>query len=236
MSVSTIAAFDCADDTLSVALNLNGAITCHRSDKNTPHSRIALPMLTALLETQRLTTAMCDAFAFAAGPGKFSALRLICAIAKTLAYIHNKPLIAVPSLAALAATNTKDKSLITKIRCAIPAHREHVYFAVCRKQNNIWHCPQPSIVHADHTPPPNASTVKNACGDGFVRYPHLLANGNLHSAAAYSDAETIATLAATMLTAGETVPPLSCEPIYARKKVALTIAERNRLNKQQKNP
>lgn len=222
--MSIIAALDSGGGVLSVAAHINGKIV-HRFGSDAPHSEEALPLLLGLLSENDLSVDDCDAFAFAAGPGKFSALRLVCAIAKTFAYAKNKSLIAVPSFAALAEANAAANAKI--IKCAFPAHREHAYFAICRREKEMWRVSPPRVISVDAPPP--AKEIADACGDGFVVYPQLLSGAKLHNFAAYSNAACVASIAAQMLTAGETVPPLESEPLYVRKQVALTAAARAKI-------
>ena len=69
------------------------------------HSEVALPLVSRLLQESNLQLSDCAAFAFGAGPGKFSGLRLSCAVAQSFAYSFNRPAVAVDSLAALAHAN-----------------------------------------------------------------------------------------------------------------------------------
>lgn len=224
--MSILLSLDSGGDIFSAALQYNGTTYLRKSGHGESHSAAALPMITALLADKKLTLADCDAFAFAAGPGKFSALRLVCALAAGFAYARNKPLIAVPSLVALATANATPS--LTAIQCALPAQREHVYFAVCRRHADGWRQSSLSLRAVEKKPP--AQPVDHACGAGFRCYPALLGQATLHSDAEYSDAAAVSKAALPMWHAGQTTPPLACEPIYVRDKIAQTIAERRRSN------
>ena len=84
-------------------MNIDGAITvCVAAN---PYLDSAEALLGELLEKTAHPLESCDAFAFGAGPGRFSGLRLACGMIQGFAYAFNKPVVATPSLAALAAAN-----------------------------------------------------------------------------------------------------------------------------------
>ena len=58
--------------------------------------------LSSLLKEQELDFSSIDAYAAAVGPGSFTGLRIGITAAKTFAYVFNKPVIPVSTLAALA--------------------------------------------------------------------------------------------------------------------------------------
>ena len=133
----TILAID-NSSVFSAALCVGDATTTATAD-DLQASEQALPLITRLLSDAGVALRDCDAFAFAAGPGKFSALRLCCAIAKSFSYALGKPLIAVPSFAALAAANFPARAHDSAtVRCALPAHRDHVYHAIAHYENKRW--------------------------------------------------------------------------------------------------
>ena len=66
------------------------------------HSQTLLPMVDALVQMLELDLNTVDAIAVAAGPGSFTGLRIGAATAKGLGLALDKPLIAVPTVDALA--------------------------------------------------------------------------------------------------------------------------------------
>ena len=66
------------------------------------HSQTLLPMLDEIVKMTELSLETVDAIAVAAGPGSFTGLRIGSATAKGLGLALNKPLVAVPTLDALA--------------------------------------------------------------------------------------------------------------------------------------
>lgn len=66
------------------------------------HSQTLLPMLEAVREKIELDMSEIDAIAVTSGPGSFTGLRIGSATAKGFGFALNKPIIAVPTLEALA--------------------------------------------------------------------------------------------------------------------------------------
>ena len=103
------------DDTLLGEYTLNYKKT---------HSQTLLPMLDELREMLELDLDSVDAIAVAAGPGSFTGLRIGSATAKGLGLALNKPLIAVPTVDALAFNLWGNKSFICPI---MDARRNQTY-------------------------------------------------------------------------------------------------------------
>lgn len=228
MRAKTILALESGGETFSAALRIGGDTRQLVSD-SPPHSENALPLIRALLDDAGIALSRCDGFAFGAGPGKFSGLRLACGIAQSFAFAAERPGIAVDSLAALAEANFGDSDSpdlhVLHCEAAIPAHRGFVYTAHCRKESR-WRSPRPRLRPAAEVAP--AARTKFVCGAGFLQYPEMLQNSRatFSQTALFADAAAVAKLAATMLAEGETLAAKECVPRYIRQKVAQTAAER----------
>jgi tRNA threonylcarbamoyladenosine biosynthesis protein TsaB len=102
--MTTVLAFDTATAVTSVAVIRGEAVlaetlvNCHRL-----HSERLLETMRWVLREAGLGLAEIDLLAVSAGPGSFTGLRIGAATAKGLAFAAQKPLIAVPTLDALAA-------------------------------------------------------------------------------------------------------------------------------------
>lgn len=218
-----ILAIESGGEMFSAALRI-GDETRQKSSFAPPHSEYALPLIRELLSDAKLTLAQCDAFAFGAGPGKFSGLRLACGIAQAFAFTMARPGIAVDSLAALAEANYGDAT--KHAEAALPAHRGYAHIAHCRRDSR-WRCGRIRLWAAAEYAP--AARARRFCGAGFFQYPELMQNAPnavLSRIAPHPDAAAIAKLAATMFADGEILPPEKCAPKYIRSKIAQTIAER----------
>ena len=88
------------------------------------HSQTLLPMLDEISKMIQLDMNSIDAIAAASGPGSFTGLRIGSATAKGLGLALKKPLIAVPTLDALAYNLYDHKDVICPI---MDARRNQVY-------------------------------------------------------------------------------------------------------------
>lgn len=129
--MSTILALESSCEACSVALWCDGEI--HQQFEMAPreHTRKMLPMVDAILAQTGQTLNSVDAFAFGAGPGSFTGLRIAVGIVQGLAFALDRPVIAIPSLLGMAHTalrmglvNEGDSVLI-----AIDARMGEVYWA-----------------------------------------------------------------------------------------------------------
>ncbi len=123
-----ILALDSSGLTASVAIlendNLLGEYTiCHKKT----HSQTLLPMLDEVARMIELDLKTVDAIAIAAGPGSFTGLRIGSATAKGLGLALDKPIIAVPTLEALAYNLYETKGVICPL---MDARRNQTYTGV----------------------------------------------------------------------------------------------------------
>lgn len=91
------------------------------------HSQTLLPMLDEVSKLIELDLESLDAIAVSAGPGSFTGLRIGSATAKGLGLALGKPLIAVPTLEALAYNLYGASSLVCPI---MDARRNQVYTGI----------------------------------------------------------------------------------------------------------
>ena len=219
--MSIILAVEAAHNEFSAALSINGEIQQYRA-KTIPNSMEALPLARRLLSEAQITLKQCDAFAFDAGPGKFSGLRLGCGIIQSFAYANDRPGIGVCSMAALAQANYK-KTVRSRVEAVLSANRGHIFAAHCRYQQ-YWQSPRPRLLSVDKYHP----RARHVCGQGFITYPHLLPKPPTHfsQTALYPDAAAVCAVAVAMLAAGQTLTAMECAPLYVNHQVAQTIAAR----------
>ena len=125
-----ILAIDSSGMTASVAVADGQKILAEftTNDKKT-HSQTLLPMLDDLVRMTGLDLADIDAIAVAAGPGSFTGLRIGSATAKGLGLALDRPLIAVPTVEALAANLYDVPGLIVPM---MDARRSQVYTGIFR--------------------------------------------------------------------------------------------------------
>ncbi len=93
------------------------------------HSQTLLPMLDEIRKNIELDMTTIDAIAISAGPGSFTGLRIGSATAKGLGLALDKPLIAVPTLEAMAYNLYDTQGVICPI---MDARRRQVYTGIYR--------------------------------------------------------------------------------------------------------
>ena len=112
------------EDTVLAEERLNTRLT---------HSQTLLPMIDELVRKAELKAGELDAIAVSAGPGSFTGLRIGAATAKGLGMAWDKPLVAVPTLDAMAYGLWGCRYLICPI---MDARRSQVYNGLYRFDEN----------------------------------------------------------------------------------------------------
>lgn len=91
------------------------------------HSEQLLPLIVDLLEQARLSLEDVEGIAIAGGPGSFTGIRIGMATAKALAQGRKLPLVAIPTLQALACTQMTSNYLVSPV---MNARKKEVYTAL----------------------------------------------------------------------------------------------------------
>lgn len=107
------------------------------------HSQTLLPMLDEIVRMIELDLETVDAIAVAAGPGSFTGLRIGSATAKGLGLALGKPLIAVPTVDALAYNLYGTDRVICPL---MDARRSQVYTGIYEFQNDELEAIEPQMV------------------------------------------------------------------------------------------
>ena len=97
-----ILAFETTDAVASVALYIDGEVFETVIETDRRHAESVLPAAEALLNAHGLQTGDMDAFAADVGPGSFTGVRIGVCMANALGTAHQKPVVAVNALEALA--------------------------------------------------------------------------------------------------------------------------------------
>ncbi len=121
-----ILALDSSTEACSVALLSDQHIVEKFEVIGRGHAEHLLPMMTSLLEENTTALEEIDLFAYGAGPGSFTGLRIGAAMMQGLALARDRQLIAVSSLAALAA---RHQGLVLSV---IDARMDQVYHGLYR--------------------------------------------------------------------------------------------------------
>ena len=226
MSSGKILALDCSTEYCSVALLVDGELIDRVERAGQRHSELLLPMVDAVLGESDLALGDLDAIAFGAGPGSFTGLRIACGVAQGLAFGASRPVVAVPTLLALAQATAARRVL-----AILDARMSEVYLAAYDRTAGSWQTViAPCLCKPDAVPPlPGGDWF--GVGSGFsvhgdkLRQIYARELGDV-DAEAYPHARHIASLAHDEWQAGRGVPASSALPLYIRDKVAFTESER----------
>lgn len=199
------------------------------------HSEQLLPLIVDLLEQSRLQLEDVGGIAIAGGPGSFTGLRIGMATAKALAQGRQLPLVAVPTLEALAYTQMNSNYLISPV---MNARKKEVYTALFRFQGDNIEQIEPDqaidpakwVERLNHYGQPVLFI-----GDGALIYREqwsALAQGAVIPPAIFQGvrASTVAQLGRGRLLAGErddlySLKPFYLRPVDARKKLKCAKVE-----------
>lgn len=222
-------ALDCSTEWCSVAVGDGRRWHVRDERAGSTHSERLLPMVRALLAEAGLSLSRLDGIAFGAGPGSFTGVRIGCGVAQGLAFGAGLPVVAVPTLEALAQEARRAHGWSRVLAC-LDARMREVYAALYAADGETWReVMAPVAAKPMDVPPPLPHADVGGAGNGFAAYPMLAAQLGL--AATDPDlrptARAIGELALPRLAAGEGVPAAVALPLYVRHRVALTTAERD---------
>jgi tRNA threonylcarbamoyladenosine biosynthesis protein TsaB len=117
----------------SIALvSEQGVLGESQSGEETTHAAWLLPAVSLLLRKTGFSLHRIDGFAVSAGPGSFTGLRIGLSTVKGMALATGKPLVAVPTLDALAEAVPRCRRLICSI---LDARKKEVYAAFYRRSS-----------------------------------------------------------------------------------------------------
>ena len=202
--------------------------------------RLPGELLDALAVAGR-TLADVDVFAVVSGPGSFTGLRVGIAAVQGLALATGRPVVAVPTLEALAAPLLRRAPEDTLVVACLDGQRGEVFLAAYEAEPGG---PETVIEPLSATP---AHAVERLRGCVRGRRVRLVGNGALRYAAAFealgdvsisAPAEALAAAAARMAAGdpGRAVPPHALRPIYLRRPDAVLARARARARPQPTEP
>jgi tRNA threonylcarbamoyladenosine biosynthesis protein TsaB len=229
MTVPVILAIDTATELCSVAV-LHGERIVERTEAvGQKHSERALPLVDAVLTEAALRLADVDVFAFGAGPGSFTGLRIACGIVQGLAYACRRPVVGVGNLRALAAAAFAERPQAASALVAIDARMREAYCGVYRNDLEVSELRAPAL----EAPATLAAIARESgaalvAGDALVAFPEAwgAAAPAARLPAVRAGAAAMARLARLDAERGRAVRAADAMPLYVRDRVALTIDER----------
>ncbi|MGE5161607.1 MAG: tRNA (adenosine(37)-N6)-threonylcarbamoyltransferase complex dimerization subunit type 1 TsaB [Betaproteobacteria bacterium] len=227
MSAPAILAIDTATELCSVAL-LQARLVERSEAVGQKHSDRVLPLVDEVLREGGLQLADVDAFAFGAGPGSFTGLRIACGVVQGLAYARKRPVVAVGNLRSLAAAAFAGHPRARVALVAIDARMHEAYCAVYRNDDDVT-----ELRAAALESPAALDAIRRevgadlVAGDALSAFPGAWANGgDVRLPRLRGSAGDIARLARIDIARGRAVAAAEAMPLYVRDRVALTIDER----------
>ena len=228
----TVLAIDTATEVCSVALLKSDRLTELVETVGHRHSERVLPMVDAALSKAGLSLGDIDVFAFGAGPGSFTGLRIACGIAQGLAYGRRKRVVAVGNLRALAAHAFSVVTVGDLLLAVIDARMNEAYCAIYRRDEQVSEVRAPALeLPQSLAQLAIAEKVDIVAGNALTAFSAVwpLENSWVAVPEATSSAAAIARLARGDAARGLAVAPEQAAPIYVRDHVALTIEERRQV-------
>jgi len=228
----TVLAIDTATDVCSVAVLHGDQLTELVEVVGHGHSERALPMIDAALVKAGVSLGDIDVFAFGAGPGSFTGLRIACGIAQGLAYGKRKRVVPVGNLRALAARAFARVTGGDLLLAAIDARMNEAYCAIYRRDERVSETRAPALERPQSLA--QLATVEKVdivAGNALTVFSSIWPHDKSWIALpdVTPSAASIAHLARFDTAHGLTLTPEQAAPVYVRDRVALTIEERRQV-------
>lgn len=221
-----VLALDSSTEACSVALLSDAGISSQYEIIGRGHAEHLLPMIDSLLLESGLTIRDMDLFAYGAGPGSFTGIRIGAAMMQGLALAREKKLVAVSSLSALASMHRGT------VLSVIDARMGQVYYSLFQSTVGDLHeqLGEAGVLSPEQIQLPAAGDI-TVVGTGWDSYrdvfmamatPDRVIRG---IDSEYPHAESIARLALQEYSAGKATDPADALPQYVRNDVARKMGE-----------
>ncbi|NQD37707.1 tRNA (adenosine(37)-N6)-threonylcarbamoyltransferase complex dimerization subunit type 1 TsaB [Permianibacter sp. IMCC34836] len=224
-SLKNVLALDTATEALSVALQFGDQLVGHYEVAPRLHAQKILPLIDSVLAQAGLRIADIDAFVFGRGPGAFTGVRTAVAVVQGLAFSHDKPVLGVSTLLAMAEGARRQHG-VTQVLTAIDARMGEIYAAAYRHDGKEWQLVLPEAVMAPAQLKFAEAGDWFACGTGWQAHGEQLRAGvRAHlqlepGEGRLPDARDMLALALPALARGEGLPADQALPVYLRDQVA----------------
>ncbi len=208
----------------SVALAKDGeVIACKENNEGLNHSVLLGSYTDEILRENRMDVHQLDAIAVSMGPGSYTGLRIGVSLAKGLCYGTGKPLIAVPTLQALAlsvSSRIQEEALYCPM---IDARRMEVYTAVFDRYNHTVNDTQAIIIDSHSFEDLLATHRMYFFGNGSDKVKEVLPAVNAHYIEKTEiSARHIASLSEQLWQEKKFVDVAYFEPFYLKDFIATT--------------
>jgi tRNA threonylcarbamoyladenosine biosynthesis protein TsaB len=223
-------AIETSTEQCSVALSLDGVEHVSETHAGQRHSDMLLDMVHALCAQHGIALKDIDGFAFGAGPGSFTGLRIACGVVQGMAFGLGKQVVGVTSLETLA-----EQTGAQRVVSALDARMNETYLAAYERQGDSWRIViEPCLCDAQRLPELEGAGW-TAIGSAFDHHAYVREHYAQQLGSTLNDrlpsAREIARVAVRAFQAGRQVEPDFAAPLYIRDKVAMTIEERAQLRK-----
>lgn len=215
---------DTSTSVCSVALARDGVeIALKESNEGLNHSVLLGTYIDEILKENDIDVHHLDAVAISMGPGSYTGLRIGVSMAKGLCFGAGKPLIAVPTLQALARSVSSQKQEDALYCPMIDARRMEVYTAFFDKDNNTIVDTRAEIIDEHSFADLLAKHTIYFFGNGSEKVKNVL----MHTHACFmKDVETSAThmipISEQLLRKQQFVDVAYFEPFYLKDFIATT--------------
>lgn len=208
---------DSSTQTVALGLRVGGQIFSADASIGSQHAEYILPTLEALLYQSGAALSNIAGIVLGRGPGGFTGVRIGCALAQSLAFACELPMLPVSSLAALAYSVDAPRVLT-----CLDARMGEVYAAAYVDGVEVL---APCVAKPEHLPALSGEFM--AVGTGALAYRDAL----IRQFPAVIFEEISAPSTAGLLRYADAHPNDWCAPdtfeiLYLRDKVAMTIKER----------
>jgi len=225
-----ILAIETSSEACSCALKLSdGSLSQRYEVAPRQHTQLLLPMVDSLLAQAGLALSTVDCFAFGCGPGSFTGVRIAASAVQGLALAVDRPVLAVSSLAAVAAGSGKCGESVLAV---FDARMGEVYLGAFHLDARGL----PSAAQAERLGAPESVQLPatgnwNAVGAGWPLHGQQLARRLGQRLLSVDSqrlpaAEQVAHLAEAPAQAGEGVAAEQALPNYLRRQVTTQRRQR----------
>jgi len=207
-------------------MQIEDAISERHVEEPKAHTRILLPMISGLLDQQRMNIADLDALVLGNGPGSFIGMRIGASVVQGLAFAAGLNIVPVSSLAAIAAEVMQEENA-QQVAVTQDARMNEVYLGCFQRSANglpVAVANESIVTIARIELLQSEGANWTAAGGGWQQYPDMLSL-NEQSIAAQSQrqlprARFLLGLAHEMIDAGLDIEPDRLQPTYLREQVA----------------
>ena len=228
MAAPVILALDTATEQCSVAVLHAAGLTEFSEAVGQKHSERVLPLVDAALRQAGLQLRDVDVFAFGAGPGSFTGLRIACGVVQGLAYGCGRPVVGIGNLRALAAAAFRVVPKADSALVAIDARMHEAYCGAYRNDDEVSELRAPALeAPAALVALRREAGVSVVAGDALTIFPDAWGDDAAERLPdVRGSAADIARLARIDFERGRAVRAADAMPLYVRDRVALTVDER----------